>query len=61
MPSRRTPVTICHKPGTPDEHTLTLPAVAAENHVRSHGDTVGACATDGAVETTTVETTTVAL
>jgi len=35
-------VVICHKPGTPAEHTLTVaqPAVAA--HL-AHGDTVGPC------------------
>jgi len=35
-------VVICHKPGTPAEHTLTVaqPAVAA--HL-AHGDTLGPC------------------
>jgi hypothetical protein len=35
-------VVICHRPGTPAEHTLTVaqPAVAA--HV-AHGDTLGPC------------------
>jgi hypothetical protein len=35
-------VTICHKPGTPDEATLTLPVNAAEVHLQ-HGDTEGPC------------------
>jgi len=35
-------VVICHKPGTPAEHTMTVaqPAVAA--HLE-HGDTLGPC------------------
>jgi len=35
-------VVICHKPGTPAEHTMTVaqPAVAA--HL-AHGDTLGPC------------------
>lgn len=36
-------VTICHKPGTPAEKTLTLPPKAAERHIAAHGDTRGAC------------------
>lgn len=36
-------VTICHKPGTPAEKTLTLPHQAAEHHIASHGDTLGPC------------------
>lgn len=35
-------VTICHQPGTPAEKTLTLPAPAAEAHLR-HGDRLGSC------------------
>jgi len=35
-------VTLCHKPGTPAEKTLTLPASAAAGHL-GHGDTQGAC------------------
>jgi hypothetical protein len=35
-------VTLCHKPGTPAEKTLTLPASAAAGHL-GHGDTEGAC------------------
>ncbi|NUT95579.1 MAG: carboxypeptidase regulatory-like domain-containing protein [Saccharothrix sp.] len=36
------PVTLCHAPGTPAEKTLTLPAPAAEAHVK-HGDRLGSC------------------
>ena len=35
-------VTICHKPGTPAEKTLVLPAAALFGHTR-HGDELGAC------------------
>lgn len=35
-------VTICHQPGTPAEKILTLPAPAAEAHLR-HGDRAGTC------------------
>ena len=35
-------VTICHKPGTPAEKTLTLPASALGGHL-GHGDTMGPC------------------
>ncbi|WP_447007158.1 carboxypeptidase-like regulatory domain-containing protein [Saccharothrix isguenensis] len=35
-------VTVCHSPGTPAEKTLTLPAPAAEAHLR-HGDRLGSC------------------
>lgn len=35
-------VTICHKPGTPAEKTLELPAEALHGHL-GHGDTTGAC------------------
>ena len=34
-------VTICHKPGTPQEKTITLPQPAAQRHL-AHGDTPGA-------------------
>lgn len=37
------PVTICHKPGTPAEHTLTVDDDAVPAHLQ-HGDTMGACA-----------------
>jgi len=36
-------VTICHKPGTPAQKTLTLPHNAAAHHIAAHGDTTGAC------------------
>lgn len=36
-------VTICHKPGTPAQKTLTLPHRAAEKHIARHGDTLGPC------------------
>lgn len=35
-------VTICHKPGTPAEKTMTIPDNAVPGHV-GHGDTIGAC------------------
>lgn len=35
-------VTICHKPTTPAEKTLTLPGTAIEGHL-GHGDRLGAC------------------
>ena len=35
-------VTICHKPGTPTEKTMTLPQSALSGHL-GHGDTRGAC------------------
>lgn len=35
-------VTVCHKPGTPAEKTLVLPAPAARAHL-GHGDTRGEC------------------
>ena len=35
--------TICHKPGTTAQKTLTLPHQAAEKHIEEHGDTPGAC------------------
>lgn len=34
--------TICHKPGTPAEKTMTLPESALSGHL-GHGDTMGAC------------------
>jgi hypothetical protein len=36
-------VTVCHKPGTAAEKTLTLPRKAPEAHIRAHGDTEGPC------------------
>jgi hypothetical protein len=35
-------VTICHKPGTPAQKTMKVPASAVKGH-RKHGDTLGAC------------------
>jgi hypothetical protein len=35
-------ITICHKPGTPAEKTLVLPAAAVPGHLR-HGDYEGIC------------------
>ena len=35
-------VTICHKPGTPAEKTLTIPESALEGHL-GHGDFIGSC------------------
>ncbi len=37
-----TPAQVCHKPGTPAEHTLTMDASALPAHL-AHGDTLGAC------------------
>jgi len=55
-----TPVTICHKPGTPAEQTLVVDddSVELTGHL-GHGDTVGACeptTTTGTVPTTTTPT-----
>jgi hypothetical protein len=38
-----TPVTICHKPGTPAEHELVVDDDAVPGHL-GHGDFVGSCA-----------------
>jgi hypothetical protein len=35
-------VTICHKPGTPAQQTLTIPESALQAHL-NHGDTLGPC------------------
>jgi len=35
-------VTICHKPGTPAEKTLSVPPSAVPGHL-GHGDTLGPC------------------
>ncbi len=35
-------ITVCHKPGTPAEKTMTLPAPAVQAHL-GHGDTPGPC------------------
>src|SRR5687767_8378779 len=39
-----TPVTICHKPGTPAEQTLVVDDDAVPGHL-GHGDYLGACTT----------------
>jgi hypothetical protein len=41
-PGGNSTVTICHKPGTPAEHTLTIPEADLADHL-GHGDTLGAC------------------
>jgi hypothetical protein len=38
-------VTICHKPGTPAEHTIVVARPALDAHL-GHGDILGACETD---------------
>jgi hypothetical protein len=38
-------VVICHKPGTPDEQTMTVPRSALDAHL-DHGDIEGECGTD---------------
>jgi hypothetical protein len=45
-------VTICHKPGTPDEKTIEVSQSAVDSHLR-HGDSEGPCGTT----TTTTSTT----
>lgn len=47
MPNSGAPskITICHKPGTPAEKTLTLPMSAWGGH-HGHGDTLGPCPTN---------------
>lgn len=39
-------ITICHRPGTPAEQTLEVPASALDAHL-AHGDTQGACGSGG--------------
>jgi hypothetical protein len=46
-----TPVTICHKPGTPAEKTLTVDDDAVSAHL-GHGDHVGPCGGPPVTETT---------
>jgi hypothetical protein len=41
-PSREGMVTICHKPGTPAEKTMTIPQSALPGHL-AHGDYEGEC------------------
>ena len=38
-------VTICHKPGTPAEHTINV-SINAESAHLGHGDTLGVCGVD---------------
>lgn len=40
-------VTVCHKPGTPAEHTLAVDERALDAHL-DHGDTEGACSEQAA-------------
>lgn len=40
------PVAICHKPGTPAEHTIVVDDDAVPAHLR-HGDYLGACSGAG--------------
>jgi hypothetical protein len=51
-----TPVTICHKPGTPAEHTITVDDDAVPAHL-DHGDYLGPCQGDDETDTTETETT----
>jgi hypothetical protein len=55
-----TPVTICHKPGTPAEMTLVVDDDAVPGHL-GHGDYLGECqppvTTTGTTETTPTDTT----
>lgn len=41
-PDETDTVTICHKPGTPSEQTMTIPKSALAGHL-GHGDSVGRC------------------
>jgi len=50
------PVTLCHKPGTPAEQTLTVDKAALYGHLQ-HGDTLGACPTPEPEPTPTEEPT----
>jgi hypothetical protein len=56
-----TPVVICHEPGTPAEHTITVDDDAVPAHI-AHGDYLGRCQatepTEPQVTTLTSETTT---
>jgi hypothetical protein len=50
-------VTICHKPGTPDEKTLRVPESALGAHL-GHGDTRGPCESTTTTTTPTTSTST---
>jgi hypothetical protein len=52
-----TPVTICHKPGTPAEKTLIVDDSAVPGHLR-HGDYLGPCGETSVTTTLTSPTTT---
>jgi hypothetical protein len=62
--NRHNPVTICHRPGTPAEHTIVVDDSAVPAHL-DHGDYLGPCRTEvtptetsATVTLTSVETTT---
>ena len=40
------PVEVCHKPGTPAEHTIVVDDNAVPAHLR-HGDVLGSCEGSG--------------
>jgi hypothetical protein len=42
-------VTICHKPGTADEHQLSVAQPAVQAHL-AHGDTLGPCLVDQIID-----------
>jgi hypothetical protein len=50
-------VTICHKPGTPDEKTKEVPKSAVDSHL-DHGDHRGPCGTTTTTSTSTTSTST---
>jgi hypothetical protein len=52
-------VTICHKPGTPDQKTIEVSQRALRSH-QAHGDTLGGCTTTTTSTTETPTTTTTA-
>lgn len=49
-------ISICHKPGTPAEKMLWLPAPAIPGHL-GHGDTLGSCPGSAAPPTSTIPVT----
>jgi hypothetical protein len=56
--ARQQKVTICHKPGTPDQKTMEVPQRAVDGHL-GHGDHLGPCetSTTSTTETPTTSTT----
>jgi hypothetical protein len=54
---RQPKVTLCHKPGTPDEATISVAQPAVDAHL-GHGDTRGPCPAPTTTSTTTTTTTT---